>query len=127
MFRYVLGILAAIGIVTSLYGKQLHYEKDYQKAWCKDDVGIVEYVLPNKTRVDCLTDEYAIEFDFAKKVYEAIGQSLYYGIMTDRKPAIAIIVEDEDKDQRYLDILDTVLEHHDIKVFKVTSFILERS
>ena len=29
--------------------------------------GIEEYELPDKTKVDLLTDKYAIEFDFANK------------------------------------------------------------
>lgn len=40
--------------------------------------------------VDCLTDEYAIEFDFSKKWAEAIGQSLYYASQTYRKPGYSL-------------------------------------
>lgn len=54
------------------------YERDYQNEFCIN--GIKEYRLPDKTRVDCLTEEYAIEIDFAKsgKVFEGISQALYY-------------------------------------------------
>ena len=65
------------------------YEKDYVDKYCD---GIKEYVLPDKTRVDCLTNEYAIEFDYAKKWAESVGQSLYYAEKTGKKPAVAIIL-----------------------------------
>ncbi len=74
------------------------YEKDYVNMYC---TGKIEFMLPDKTRVDCLTDEYAIEFDYAKKWAESIGQSLYYSKMTDRKPAVAIIVK-KPSDKKYI-------------------------
>lgn len=48
-------------------------EKYYQTEMCQELGGEMEYLLFDKTRVDCLTDEYAIEVDFAKKWAEAIG------------------------------------------------------
>ena len=65
-------------------------EGDYVNMYCK---GIIEYQLPDRTRVDCLTDEYAIEYDWAKKWAESIGQSMYYARMTGKKPAVAIIIK----------------------------------
>ncbi len=65
-------------------------EGDYVNMYCK---GIIEYQLPDRTRVDCLTDEYAIEYDWAKKWAESIGQSMYYSKMTGKKPAVAIIIK----------------------------------
>ena len=98
-----------------LFSKHLHHEKYYQEKWCKANGGIVEYRLKDGTRVDCLTDEYAIEFDFAVKWAEAIGQSLYYGIMTNHKPAIFLIIE-KPKEKRYLKRLKTVTDTLDIKI-----------
>lgn len=73
-------------------------EKDFVDNYCS---GYVEYTLPDKTRVDCLTDEYAIEFDFAKKWAESIGQSLYYAKQTGKKPAVAIILKKQ-SDKKYV-------------------------
>ena len=88
-------------------------EADYVKAYCK---GQVEYRLPDKTRVDCLTEEYAIEFDWAKKWAESIGQSLYYAKMTDKKPAVAIIVKSP-KDKKYIERIKAV--DKSIKIFEI--------
>ena len=68
-------------------------ERHYQTQWCEQWHGQEEYKLEDGTRVDCLTTNYAVEFDFAKKWAESIGQSLYYGLMTGKKPAIVLIIE----------------------------------
>lgn len=65
-------------------------EKDFVRDNCQ---GIIEYKLPDKTRIDCLTEEYAIEFDYAKKWAESIGQAKYYALKTGKKPAVAIIMK----------------------------------
>lgn len=67
-------------------------ESYYQNQWCTSDFGRKEAVLWDMTRVDCLAKDYAIEFDFAKKWAESIGQSLYYAKLTGKKPAIALIL-----------------------------------
>lgn len=89
-------------------------EKYYQSKMCQELGGKMEYVLSDKTRVDCLTDEYAIEVDFAKKWAEAIGQSLYYADITGRKPAIGFIVGEGD--ENYIKRVKTVADKFDIKI-----------
>lgn len=42
----------------------------------------MEYRLSDNTRVDCMTDTLAVEFDLANKWAECIGQALYYGKQT---------------------------------------------
>jgi hypothetical protein len=76
--------------------KHAHPEKYYQRIQCNIQGGIIEY-HPKRdrwVRVDCLTDEYAIEVDFSSaKQYEAIGQSLYYSALTGKKAGVWLIVE----------------------------------
>lgn len=91
-------------------------EKDYQIEWCAEHGGITEYVLDDQARVDCLLDEYTIEFDFAPKWAEAIGQSLYYAEKTGKKPGIVLIIE-KDSDKRYLKRLKTLSEKYQIRVW----------
>jgi hypothetical protein len=69
--------------------------------------------------VDCLTDEYAIEVDFAKKWAESVGQSLYYAEMTGKKPAVGFIVRDNKKDRRHLKRLEVLSKKYHIKIFKI--------
>ncbi len=76
-------------------------EREYQKILCPYNA---EVRLSDGTRVDCLTDMYAIEFDFAPKWAEALGQSLHYARMTGRQPAIFLIIE-RAGDMRYVNRL----------------------
>lgn len=57
------------------YVKHKHSESSYQHAWCFAHGGIEEYENDDFTRVDCLTKKYAVEFDFANKWSESIGQA----------------------------------------------------
>jgi hypothetical protein len=76
-------------------------ERDYQLAWCAEHGGEVEHVLEDRTRVDCLTATHAIEFDFATKWAEAIGQSMHYSRLTHRRAGIVLIVGPGD--ERYVE------------------------
>ena len=67
------------------YVKHYHSESSYQHAWCKKHCGIEEYENSDLTRVDCLTKTHAVEFDFANKWAESIGQALHYQYMTGKK------------------------------------------
>ena len=95
----------------------VHLEKEYQRIWCAKNSGKLEYKLPDSTRVDCLTQEYAIEFDFAPKWAESVGQSLYYAICTNRKPAIVLILENGLKDYKYLNRLLVIAKLYGITVW----------
>jgi len=47
-----------------------------------------ELVLPDRTRIDCLSPTHAIEVDFSEKWAEAIGQALHYSLWTAELPSI---------------------------------------
>lgn len=87
----------------------VHNEAYYQAIWCASNGGITEVRLPDKARVDCLTPEYAIEVDFADKAWkEGVGQALWYGLVTRRKPGILVIMR-EKKDCKYLTRLQGIV------------------
>ena len=88
-------------------------EKDYVNKYCS---GQIEYILPDKTRIDCLTDEYAIEYDYAKKWAESIGQSLYYAKKTGKKPAVAIIIS-KPSDRKYIQRIEAI--EQGITIFEI--------
>jgi hypothetical protein len=82
--------------ISPVQAKHKHLEKYYQTQLCNQLGGVMEYRLPDAARVDCLTDEYAIETDFENKWAESCGQALFYSLMTGKKPGIQIIVKSED-------------------------------
>lgn len=85
-----------------LAAKRYYPEVEYQKVWCSARSGQMEYTLNDKTRIDCLLPTMAVEFDFANKWAECIGQALYYGQKTGRTPACVLIMENGEKDLKYL-------------------------
>lgn len=114
----VFTILSVIIVSGCSKEKKLH-EKHYQTLLCNELGGVMEQSLLDRTRVDCLTDEYAIEVDFSKKWAESVGQSLYYAKMTDKKPGIGIIVGSSKKDKRNLKRLRVLTDAYDIKLFEI--------
>jgi len=110
----VLGLLFS-GCVSNHTSVSHKKEKYYQEKFCEKLDGEMEVVLPDRTRVDCLSDEYAVEVDFGRKWAEGIGQALYYSEMTGKKPAVALIIGSKGK--KYLKRLEKVANHYGIKIF----------
>lgn len=107
-----------LSIALPAEAKRKHPEKWYQQQFCD---GLQEVRLSDGTRVDCLTDEYAVEFDFANKWAEAIGQSLHYARMSGKKPGIVLIAESK-KDWKYLLISSRLCEIYGITLWVVLNF-----
>lgn len=63
--------------------------------------GVAEFRLPDGSRVDILTDEFAWEVEWVDSWEQAIGQSSYYAIATDRKPGVWLLLRG-DSDEDYL-------------------------
>ena len=95
--------------------ERVHLEEWYQKKWCNKQGNQLELVLPDRTRCDCLTRTHAIEFDFANKWYEAIGQSLHYSRLTGKRPGIVLILESP-TDKKYWHKLNKTIEHFKLHI-----------
>lgn len=102
-----------------------HLEREYQEKWCAACGGTTEVYLINGRRVDCLTDKWAIEFDFGFKLFESLGQALHYADMTGKGPGIVLILENE-KDWKALDDLIPLALKHGVSVWTMTPEDLER-
>jgi hypothetical protein len=90
----------------------LSTEADFTNHYCQ---GVIEYVLPDRTRIDCLLEDYAIEYDWASKWYEAVGQSLHYAMHTGRRAGIVLIVR-EAKDYRHVDKAYRAIRHYGLPI-----------
>lgn len=114
MKKIILIIILNFILTSNSQAKHLYLESWYQDKYCE---GQKELVLEDNTRVDCLMGEYAVEFDFADKWAECIGQALFYAKMTNKKPACFLIIENTEKDLKYLQRLDLVAPKYNIKIF----------
>lgn len=103
-------------LCTNLFSKHIHLEKYYQRAFCEKVRGKLEYILKDKTRVDCQTNTYSFEVDFGIKAFEAVGQSLYYSMMTGKKAGIVLIQETK-ADNRYIGRIKKLAKKYNIHLF----------
>lgn len=102
-----------------------HSESSYQHAWCSLHNGIEEFENKDFTRVDCLTDEHAVEFDFANKWAESIGQAEHYAHMTGKKGKVVLILENPEKEKIYFKRVKELGKIHNFDVEYVTPKILK--
>jgi len=102
-----------------------HSESSYQHAWCSAHNGIEEYENKDFTRVDCLTEQNAVEFDFANKWAESIGQALHYAYMTGKKGKVVLILENPKKEMVYYKRVKKLGKIHGFDVEYVTMDILK--
>jgi len=117
--KYSLATLIVISIQQSAYAGHIYLEKTYQRAWCDRFNGITEFKLCDRTRIDCLTENYAVEFDFASKWAECLGQALHYADMIGKNPACVLIVESK-KDWKHYKKLHHTAKKHNVKVWYIT-------
>lgn len=130
MFRYVplrfmlvtfgipiIILLSLLFTGTISPAKHVILEKEYQDKFCKFIQGQPEVVLDNKRRIDCVDSKYAVEVDFAHKVFEGIGQSEYYAYKTHKKAGLLLVIETNED-------LSTVREFHDYLLMKGITYLI---
>ncbi|WP_116108799.1 hypothetical protein [Lewinella sp. IMCC34191] len=88
-------------------------EADYVRALAAELDGQME-VNVTSGRVDIVTEDYAIEVDWANKWKESIGQSLWYGLQTNRRAGIILILR-SDADYKYFVQLNSALAHGELE------------
>lgn len=105
--------LCALLLAANAHAAHKHLEEYYQDKWCLPRGGRTEYILPDRTRVDCLTADNAIEFDFGGKYYEAIGQAIKYGMATGKRPGIVLIIENARDAKKWAELQEVVIHLRD--------------
>ena len=74
-------------------------ERDWSAFLAERLNGDPEWVLPDGSRIDILTEDIAWEVEWSDKWPEAIGQSVFYAMAMDRKPGVYLLLrgnKDED-------------------------------
>ncbi len=97
--KYIALAISSILITQPVHA--IENEDYYNRQFCFEVSGQAEYRLPDRSRVDCLTDTHAYEADWADglKVYESIGQSLYYAAETGKQPGILLLIRKKNSDK----------------------------
>ena len=107
----ILSIVFVFFVCNSVFAKQYN-ERYYQNEWCSQWYGKQEVKLFDGTRVDCVTKNYAVEFDFAKKWAECFGQAVHYSDLTLKKPACILIIEKPEDFKHYCKSKPTFVKHN---------------
>lgn len=111
-------VIILLLIICSTVFSQVKNEKYFQKIAAKELNGTIEYVLFDKSRVDIVTFEYAIEVDYCYKWSESIGQSIYYSLITKKKPAIIMIYKGFN-DYVYIKRVTKVCQYLGIRLYMI--------
>jgi hypothetical protein len=108
---------------THALAQNAQKEDFYANIWCAEQNGLGEVKTAQNTRIDCLTEEYAVEVDFDTKWAEGLGQALHYSAESGKKAAVLIIVQNHNQKDRtaYLNRLQSTIAHHqlDVTVFTI--------
>ena len=110
-------LLSFIFLISSFNAYAIENEAYYSKQFCDELSGQTEYLLQDLSRVDCLTDSHAFEVDWAdgSKVYEAIGQSLYYSSETGKLPGILLLIRKENS-EKYIRKVKRVVDYFELPI-----------
>ena len=84
-------------------------EAEYQKEWCAKHNGEINYKNQESSTVDCLTNNYSIEFDFAEKWVQSMRKSRDQSLSTGKLPGVVLILQNS-ADENYLFKLREVVE-----------------
>tara|TARA_B100001769_G_C21714266_1_gene393402 strand:+ start:194 stop:571 length:378 start_codon:yes stop_codon:yes gene_type:complete len=92
-------------------------EKFYSDKFCKEISGNPKHELEDGSKPDCITKTHVFEFDWAEgmKVYEAIGQSLYYASQTKLKPGIYLLIR-KDNSEKHIRKIREVIRFFDLDI-----------
>jgi len=111
----------SIAIISCLLlsGNAIAVENEdyYNRIFCEDMGGQAEYALPDRSRVDCLTSTHAFEADWAQglKVYESIGQALYYSAETGKQPGILLLIK-KNNSEKYIRKVKRVIKTFNLPI-----------
>jgi hypothetical protein len=113
--KRLIGILVFILLVlpVSAGAERTHSKRWYQDRWCAKNFGEGRVTVSDV--YDCLSEKYVIEFDYADKWYESIGEALHYAMQTGKRAGIVLIMERE-KDVKYWTKLNKTIRHYRLPI-----------
>ena len=79
------------------------HEVDWSKHLAAEMGGQAEARTPDGSRVDILTDQlaYAVDWCQSGKWSQGIGQALFYGLATNRKPGLILLQKDPQAERKF--------------------------
>jgi hypothetical protein len=117
----VLAACAALALVVCLGGACVEPDAPLENDWTQANAARfgakAQVRLWDGSYCDLVSDLHSIEVERAAKWKEAVGQALYYAILTDKRPAIILLTQDPAGDVRHLHRCQTVCAKHGIRLW----------
>ena len=113
-------LFCTIIVAAPAHAKSSKNEAEYQKEWCAKHNGEIDYKLSDNSKVDCITDTHAVEFDYGEKWNQVMRKSRRQSLNTGKTPGIVLILENS-KDKKQLHKLREINENRrlGIKIWTV--------
>ena len=105
-------------------------EDYFTKQWCYQmnplgEVGKVQVRMGDGSWADCITQDYAIEFDWGNKFKEGIGQSLNYSYETGKRPGVVLLLKKESDEKHWRQMQNIILKFNlPIQTWKVRTWLM---
>ena len=114
MKKSILIVCAVILLIPALaHAGRSHPKRWYQERWCAKYFGEDRVTVSDV--YDCLSPDHVIEFDYADRWYESIGEALHYAMQTGKRAGIVLIMEKE-KDVKYWIKLNETIRHYHLPI-----------
>lgn len=114
-YFYLIVIPMVLGMILGASSSDAA-EKDYNVKWCNERGGVVpNHAIADGTFPDCITEYYAIEFDYGHKWKEAPGQALNYAMYTGKRAGVVVIVE-TNRDRLGLERIKKIITHYNLPI-----------
>ena len=108
---YRIGLfLFALSLFTQAYGQTDNWHENDYSDYIQVLIGGEREQSVESGRVDLVTEEYAFEVEWANKWKHSIGQSIWYGLQTNKKPGIILLMRSKE-DYKYFIQLNTALNY----------------
>lgn len=108
----IIKLLGILIVGMSVLHAEKRDEAYYQNVAAEACGGETEVHMPDGSRCDIVTEDFAIEVDFSRKFKEAVGQSLNYAFQSNKRAGIVLIIDEPTDSLKLM----SLIEHFDLPI-----------
>ncbi len=103
-FLSILILLALITTFSTAFSQSKDWNENEHADFIQQLIGGEREYSVESGRIDLLTEEYAFEVEWANKWKDAIGQAIWYGLQTNKKSGIILILKSKEDYKYYIQL-----------------------
>lgn len=89
---------------STVFGQSTEWNENEHADFIQQLIGGQREHSVESGRIDLLTDEYAFEIEWANKWKDSIGQAIWYGLQTNKKPGIILLLKSKEEYKYYIQL-----------------------